>query len=136
MESINNNESQDMKKLSYNANGFYINDYCPHIFDHFLNPYLNSKCEKIIFDIDNQKNNSILYSRNLSVIQNPLKSFNYYGYTQSKNLLDSCLINNLSLDKLLIKNPQNLSFGSINREGCIFFWSLNDTGNLLVSSKK
>ena len=137
MESINNNESQDMKKLSYNTNDFNIrNEYCPHIFDHFLNPYLNSKCEKIIFDIDNQKNNSILYSRNLSVIQNPLKSFNYYGYTQSKNLLDSYLINNLSLDKILINNPQNLSFGSINREGCIFSLSLNDTGNLLASSNQ
>ena len=136
MESINNNNNQDTKKLLYNLNDYDVNDYCPHIFNHFLNPYLNSKCERIIYDTDNQKNNSILYSRNLSIIQNPLKLFDYYGYTQTKNLLDSYLLNNLSLDKILINNPQNLSFGSINREGCIFSLSLNDTGNLLACSNQ
>ena len=72
----------------------------------------------------------------LSIIKNPLKSFDYYGYGQSENLLDSYLINNLSLDKILISNPQNISFGSISREEYIFSLSLNDTGNSLESSSQ
>ena len=29
------------------ANQNIKNDYCPHIFDHFLNTFLNSKCQKL-----------------------------------------------------------------------------------------
>ena len=41
---------------------------------------------------------------------------------------------NISLDWVILNNPQNLSINSMNREGCIFSMSFNDTGNLMASS--
>ena len=72
--------------------------------------------------------------RNLSYLQNSFKSFNYYGYNQSKNLFNSFFMKNLSLDWILLNNSQNLSINSMNREGCIFTMNFNDTGNLMASS--
>jgi len=121
--------------------------YCPHILNHFLNPFLNSTFEKINLSNDEYKsepqlnetkkdNNKILYCRNLSLFKNNLKVYNYLGYRQSRNLLNSFLLNNLSLDYILLNNPQNLSINSMIREGCIFSLNFNDTGNLMTSSNQ
>ena len=116
------------------------NDYCPHIFDHFVNSYMNSKLKRMTTENEetntNNKhiNNKIIYFQNLSLFQNSYKSFYYYGYNQSKNLLNNFFLKNISLDWVILNNPQNLSINSMNREGCIFSMSFNDTGNLMASS--
>ena len=116
------------------------NDYCPHIFDHFVNSYMNSKLKRMTTETEeaslNNKhiNNKIIYFQNLSLFQNSYKSFYYYGYNQSKNLLNNFFLKNISLDWVILNNPQNLSINSMNREGCIFSMSFNDTGNLMASS--
>ena len=116
------------------------NDYCPHIFDHFINSYMNSKLKRMTTETEetniNSKhiNNKIVYFQNLSLFQNSYKSFYYYGYNQSKNLLNNFFLKNISLDWVILNNPQNLSINSMNREGCIFSMSFNDTGNLMASS--
>ena len=50
---IESNNNTDKEKLLYdinNSNNFVEgNDYCPHIFDHFINPYMNSIFKKILF---------------------------------------------------------------------------------------
>ena len=150
MEIINPKNTEEQKNILYDINKSILkikNQYCPHIFNRFLNPYLNSKYEKInlsILESDSQKETDseskkekeekMIYSRNLSILQNPFKSFNYYGYNQSKNLFNSYLLQNFSLDWIILNNPQNLSINSMNREGCIFSMSFNDTGNLMASS--
>ena len=152
MESDSPKKPENQKKLIFDINKSDVkieNEYCIHIFDHFLNPYLNSKYKKIDLSLlesapqsktddkmQNKKENKILYSRNLSILQNSFKSFNYYGYNQTKNLFNSYLVNNFSLDSILLNNPQNLSINSMNREGCIFSLSFNDTGNLMATSNQ
>ena len=133
----------DSEKKSSNL--YAENKYCPHILGHYLNPSLNSTYETINLSLldaipqsssenKNEKDKKIIYHRNLSILQDSFKSFNYYGFNQSKNLLNTQLLQNYSLDWILLNNPQNLSFNSMNREGCIFSMSFNDTGNLMASS--
>ena len=122
--------------------------FCSHIYNHFLNPFLNSTFEKINlseeeskFKIssgksENKEKTKILYTRNLSLFQNNLKLFNYLGYRQTRNLFNSFLLNNLSLDNILLNNPQNLSINSMIREGSLFCLNFNDTGNLMASSNQ
>jgi len=128
-----------------NSNLYIENEYCPHILGHYLNPTLNSEFEKINLSLldaipqantenKNEKDKKLIYHRNLSILQDSFKSFNYYGFNQSKNLFNTQLLQNYSLDWILLNNPQNLSFNSMNREGCIFSMSFNDTGNLMASS--
>ena len=136
-------ENFSEEKLLYDVNNSDItieNDYCPHIFDHFVNAYMNSKLK--IMTTENEEantnnkhiNNKTIYFQNLSLFQNSYKSFYYYGYNQSKNLLNNFFLKNISLDWVILNNPQNLSINSMNREGCIFSMSFNDTGNLMASS--
>ena len=151
MEELSFNKIGKHKKPLYDIKSLNVkieNQYCPHIFKHFLNPYLNSKFEKINLSIlesnskqssqdikaKSEKEEKLIYATNLSILQNPFKSFNYYGYTQSKNVFNSYLIKNFTLDMILLNNPQNLSINSMNREGCIFSMDFNDTGNLMASS--
>ena len=126
-----------------NSNLYTENEYCPHILGQYLNPALDSKYETINLSLldaipqsntENEKDKKIIYHRNLSILQDSFKSFNYYGFNQSKNLFNTQLLQNYSLDWILLNNPQNLSFNSMNREGCIFSMSFNDTGNLMASS--
>ena len=133
-----------------NSNNNIEYKYCPHILNHYLNPFVNSTLEKINLSKDeinakqnqskenekeNDKNN-IIYARNLSMFQNNLKSYNYLGYRQSQNLFNSFLLNNLSIDYLILNNPQNLSINSMVRDGCIFCLNFNDTGNLVGTSNQ
>ena len=140
-EKINN------KKLLFNVNKQDLiieNDYCSHIYDHFLNSYMNSKLKKINIshietkpnsnDINNDNNNkikNIIYLPNLSLLQNSFKLYNYYGYNQTKNISYSFLLKNISSDYIYLNNPQNISVNSMTKEGCIFAMNFNDTGNLM-----
>ena len=120
-----------------NQNQIIQNDYCPHIFNHFLNPLLNSKYQKLnIPDHKTPKDNNQFYFRNLSILQNPINSFKYYGINQSKNLINDFFIKNFNLDWIILNNPQNLSYNSMNREGCIFTFNFNIPGSLLASSNQ
>ena len=103
---------------------------------------MNSKLKKINIsqkDNSNKSNNSniiknsknTIYLPNLSLLQNSFKSYIYYGYNQSINILNSFLLKNLSSDYVLLNNPQNVSVNSMNKEGCIFAMNFNDTGNLM-----
>jgi WD40 repeat protein len=145
MENYPSKDINNKEKLLFDVNNPNVtieNEYCPHIFDHFLNEYMNSKFNEInISHLDsnnqannNKKDNRIIYFKNLSILQNPFKSFNYYGYNQSKNIFDSFFMKNNSLDWIVLNNPQNLSLSSMNKEGCIFAMNFNDTGNLMASS--
>ena len=63
MESIPEKETPSQKKLLYDINNTDItieNEYCPHLFDHYLNTYMNSKLERInISELEtNSKENS------------------------------------------------------------------------------
>ena len=149
MESDYTEYSQGEEKYLYDVNKSNNNleyNYCPHILNHFLNPFINSTFEKINVSsnysnpthenkADKDKNKTI-YTRNLSMFQNNLKYYNYLGYRQIRNLFDSFLLNNFSLDYILINNPQNLSINSMIRDGCLFSLNFNDTGNLMISSNQ
>ena len=141
MENLPNNENNTDSKLLYDINEQNNNEeysLCPHILGHNLNPFLNKKFNKIdISQLESnpvKKSNKYIYARNLFLIENKIKSFNYYGYSQAKNLFNSFLLKNFTIDSVLINNPQNLSFNSMNRNGCIFSMNFNDTGNLLITS--
>ena len=145
MEHYPDKEKSTNKKLLFDVNKTDLiieNEYCPHIYDHFLNTYMNSKFKKInISHIESQpepklenKDKKLIYIPNLSILQNSFKSFYYYGYNQTKNIFNSFLVNNLTLDWVLLNNPQNFSFKSMNKEGCIFAMNFNDTGNLMGST--
>ena len=120
------------------------NEYCPHIFDHFLNPYMNSIFKKILISAPQQSNSTdknknkdkdIIYSHNLSLFQNSFLSHIYWSYPQFLNLYDLFLLKNLSLNHLLYSNPQNLPINAINKDtGCIFTLNFSDTGNIMCAS--
>ena len=145
MENYPSKDTSNKEKLLFDINDSNVeieNDYCPHIFDHSLNVYMNSKFNKInISNLDsskktnnNIKDNKIIFFKNLSFLQNSFKTFNYYGYNQCKNIFDSFIMKNVSLDWIVLNNPQNLSLNSMNKDGCIFAMNFNDTGNLMASS--
>ena len=148
MECESSEISTENEKLLFDVNDSNNNieyKYCPHILNHFLNSFLNSTFEKINLSEENntsqnktqeKEKNNIIYGRNLSLFQNNLKSYNYLGYRQSRNLFDSFLLNNLSIDYLILNNPQNLSINSMVRDGCIFCLNFNDTGNLMATSNQ
>ena len=146
MENYPSKDTNNNEKLLFDVNNSNVsieNEYCPHIFDHFLNTYINSKFLKLNIsnlDSNNKTNNNptkddkIIYFKNLSLFQNSFKSFSYYGYNQSKNIFDSLLMKNISLDWTILDNPQNFPLNSMNKDGCIFAMNFNDTGNLMASS--
>ena len=93
MENMKLNKGLNLLYDITNQNQIIQNDYCPHIFNHFLNPLLNSKYQKInIPDHKTPKDNNQFYFRNLSILQNPINSFKYYGINQSKNLINDFFI--------------------------------------------
>ena len=117
------------------------NEYCPHIFDHFLNPYMNSIFKKILISpqqsnsTDKNKDKDIIDSHNSSLFQNSFLSHIYWSYSQFLNLFDLFLLKNLSLNHLLYSNPQNLPMNTINKDsGCIFTLNFSDTGNIMCAS--
>ena len=140
------NDNDFQEKLLYDINNSknYLedNEYCPHIQNHFLNPYMNSIFKKITISPpsnpakpnDTNKKNEILYFHNLSLFQNPFKSHIHLTYPQSLNLFNSFLFKNLSLDQVLYSNPQNLPVNTMNNDGCIFSLNFNETGNIMTAS--
>ena len=125
------NTTETEEKLLFNINNQNISieeTICPHIYKHFLNPYMNYKFKKVKIE------NNSFFSKNLSIHQSLFKTFNFCGYNQSRNILDSFLLKNLSYDWIALNQTQNLNNNMINKEGCIFSLSFNDTGNLMSCS--
>ena len=118
------------------------NEYCPHILEHFLNPYMNSIFKKILISSSQQTNEDnknkkydIIYSHNTSLFQNSFLSHIYWSYPQFLNLFDLFLLKNLSINHILYSNPQNLPMNTINKDGgCIFTLNFSDTGNIMCAS--
>ena len=142
---INNNFIKE--KLIYDINNscksLEDKEYCPHMQNHFYNPYMNSIFKKILIQSSTQSNNpnntnkkyDPIYFYNLSIFQNPFQSHIYLPYPQSLNLFNSFLLKNITLDHLLYRNPQNLPINTINNEGgCIFSLNFNDSGNIMSAS--
>ena len=141
------NEKSSRGKLLYdisNSTKFLEdNEYCPHILNHFINPYVNSILKRIAISSPseaNKQNNTnkkyeSIFFHNLSLFQNPFKSHIHLPYPQSLNIFNSILLKNLTLDEVLYSNPQNLPINSINSEGgCIFTLNFNEAGNIMSSS--
>ena len=142
-----NNSSQEklLYDINNSSNSLEDNEYCPHIQNHFFNPYMNSILKKILIQSPNQATNAntnntqkkydSIYFSNLSLFQNSFKSYMYLDYPQYLNIFNSFLLKNLSLDFLLYRNPQNLPINTINNEGgCIFSLNFNDAGNIMSAS--
>ena len=143
----NPNDNSFQEKLLYDINNSknYLedNEYCPHMQNHFLNPYINSIFKKITISSpsnppkpnDTNKKNESLYFHNLSLFQNQFKSHIHLTYPQSLNLFNSFLLKNISLDQVLFSNPQNLPINTMNNDGgCIFSLCFNETGNIMTAS--
>ena len=142
----NTNSSKEKLLYDINSSNYSLeeNEYCPHIFDHFLNPYMNSIFKKITIssptqnsstDNNKSKKHDTIYFHNLSLFQNSFKTHIYWSYSQSMNLFNSFLLKNLYLDHVLYSNPQNLPINTINSDGgCIFSLNFNESGNIMAAS--
>ena len=138
------NKGKLLFDINNSSNAFIEdNEYCPHIFEHFLNTYTNSIFKKIAIsnpaqgsDSNNKnKKYDIIYSHNSYLFQNQFLSHIYWSYPESLNLFNKFLLKNLSLDHLLYSNPQNLPMNTINNEGgCIFSLNFSDLGNTMCAS--
>lgn len=111
----------------------YKNEYCPHVFDHFHNSYMNSHFETIRDVQKEPKHHDILFT-NFSILSNPALSKKYFRYNEAQNIMSNFFLNNLTINWVVLNNSQNLSFSSINREGCIFTLSFDDEGTTMASS--
>ena len=124
-----------MDKSVSSSKIIYQTQFCPHIFDHFYNTYLDNQVEYVNFP---QKKNDLPFKqlpfRSLSLLANSSTSYKYYKYSQAHNLLNNYLLSNLSLNWIVLNNSQNLSFNSINREGCIFTIAFDEDGTTMASS--
>ena len=142
----NHNPSKEKLLYDVNSSNYSLeeNEYCPHLFDHFLNPYMNSLFKKITISSPSQNTTSndnkskkydTIYSHNLSLYQNYFKTHIYWSYPECTNLFNSFLLKNLTLDYILYSNPQNLPINTINSDGgCIFTLNFNDSGNIMAAS--
>ena len=117
------------------SNNYVKNTYCPHIFNHFYNSYLTNQFEiiKIKNELVMNKEPKFYNFRNLILFSSPKNTYKYFTYNQAINLFDNYLINNLSLEWIVLNNQQNLSYSSINKDGCIFTINFNDFGTEMAT---
>lgn len=90
--------------------------FCFHIKNLFLNSF-----------VDNYLNND-------KEVKNFYSARNISSSDSLKNYFDNYFIPRISLDWIALANPHNLSFSSINREGCVFTLNFNHLGNIMASS--
>ena len=96
---------------------------CPHLNLMFLNECLAKYA---------YKNNN--FCTDISIIKNQIKNYKKFGYMETKNLVEECLIKKAGVEWIILNNPQNLSFSSINKEGCIFTFNFDDEGKIMIST--
>lgn len=123
--SIDNDSEATVKKAEY--------EFCRHIKQHYYNSYiLNMNSNTLNFDDKTKsKKSNIPNFYDLKNSMNINKTLSSY---QVHNFLDKFFIKNLSFNWMLLYNPQNVSINSINRDGCIFTITFDETGEILASS--
>lgn len=116
---ISNDSASNNVNSSGNATQF---NFCPHIKTLDLNDFVTYDYSSNLNSIPN------LYN----LINNP--KLNTYTREREKKIYDNFFIRNISLDWVALYNQQNISFESINRDGCIFTVSFSDDGSVMASS--
>ena len=107
-------------------------DFCRHIKEHYYNSYiLNLNVKPINSE---EKINTKINLPNFFEIRNSFNIKNSLPINQAKNFYDNFFIRNINLSWMALYNPQNISLNSMNRDGCIFTISFDETGEILASS--
>lgn len=117
----------------------YLNEFCPHILNHFLNPFLNKQNYHSIHQNSSLAltGQSANYSMsNISLLVNKTIANRYYGYNHLQNNIAHFFLENFGLNWIAINNQQNLSFSSINKDGCIFALKFDDLGSLMATTNQ
>ncbi len=119
------NEGKKTKSQSY--------DFCRHIKQNYYNSYLLNLNAKTINQDEKNKDKKINFP-NFFDLKNSMLSKKTVQVSQVNSFFDKFFIKNINLNWMALYNPQNISLNSINRDGCIFTISFDETGNYLASS--
>lgn len=130
MESYQNNYQSNNTNNPPNNTHY---DFCKCIKSHYYNSYLLNMNNKTIIQNEENKDKRINIP-NFYDQKNKMNINKAFSTSQYVNFYDSFFIKNLALNWMALYNPQNISFNSINRDGCIFTISFNQTGTILASS--
>ncbi len=108
-------------------------DFCKHLKEHYLNNYLLNLNTKTLYQDEKNKEKKInlpnfydlklQLSKKITLLSNQINGF-----------FNKFFIKNLNLNWIALYNPQNISLNSINRDGCIFTVSFDESGEILASS--
>jgi WD40 repeat protein len=127
-----NNDTLDNEPKNYK--------FCKHIRDKFFNNFTTKPNLQKTNNLNTTEKNSHSnnYSNNSLQMQSffnlPKLSSTGSSHHIMRNYFDSFYIKNLNLDWIALDNPQNLSFTSINRDGCLFTIAFDDSGEYMASS--
>jgi len=108
-------------------------DFCKHLKQHYFNNYLLNLNTKTINQDEKNKEKKINLP-NFFDLKNQFINKKSLSSTQINGFLNKFFIKNLNLNWIALYNPQNISLNSINRDGCIFTVSFDETGEILASS--
>jgi len=108
-------------------------DFCRHIKQHYYNSYMLN-LNTITINQDEKNKDKKINLPNFFDLKNSMTANRSLLASQVSNFFDKFFIKNISLNWMALYNPQNLSLNSINRDGCIFTISFDETGNYLASS--
>ena len=108
-------------------------DFCNCIKSHYYNSYIFNMNNKTIHLNEENKDKRINLP-NFFDQKNKMNINKSLSTNQFTNFYDKFFIKNLSLNWMALYNPQNISYNSINRDGCIFTISFNQSGSILASS--
>lgn len=108
-------------------------DFCRHIKQHYYNSYILNLNATTINQDEKHKDKKINLP-NFFNLKNSMLTKKTPLTSQVNSFFDKFFIKNISLNWMALYNPQNISLNSINRDGCIFTISFDETGNYLASS--
>jgi len=108
-------------------------DFCRHIKQHYYNSYI-LKINANTINQDEKNKDKKINLPNFFDLKNSMKTNKTLLPGQVNSFFDKFFIKNLSLNWMALYNPQNISLNSINRDGCIFTISFDETAEILASS--
>lgn len=108
-------------------------DFCRHIKQHYYNSYILNNNVTTINQDEKNKDKKINLPNFYDLKKSMTTNKTLLGQ-QVCNFIDKFFIKNISLNWMALYNPQNISLNSINRDGCIFTISFDETGEYLASS--
>ena len=116
----------------------YQNTYCPHLLSHFHNSFLISHPETLSLSTTSSsaKQPKSISTCSPFLLSNPLHTYKYFSFQNIQNTCTNNFINNLNISWIALNNRNNLSFSSMNREGCIFAMSFDVDGSTMMSSNQ